>query len=1293
MGRAGRGLPDPEEVAAGRVRATVEDLFALVHAVNPTDRGLPARERERRYALKARLQSRLVLDHADVLEIVPDGRDPRVVGIVHRYAQRDACHVLVDALDDEARSRVRFELDAAGCLAAPSSGEISLRDGGASSPVRRPDRPARGGDDLLDRGDRALAEYDLEEARTCFEQAFRASRGSVPAVRRLLTLLVDSLADDPAALALVPDLPASADPEVAGLVARAAARAGDAPLARVWLGRAPPPARADALALLAEAALRSGDAAEAAAVLNGLAEADPFHPSLLPARDRLGALKANRRRPAEEEAERALAAGDLPEARARAQEVLAADPDSAVARAVLRRVAEREEGDRLEGALALLEAAVAAGERVAVRLALARIREIPRIPDPVRARLEAVDGALRAEEEAQARAVVVAALGRGRGLDADALDLYLGLPEQSRAAVRRDVDLPPLEWLEQTPKREGRVAAVLALEAARVALAGGDFRAALEALDAHSALLAPVREAARVRDVARERLRAEERAVARAAVQAASESLARGDDEAAHGRLAGIRLPEGDSELAEVVRGLRERVEEARARSRLRKAMEAADREGDAYGAWRAACALGEATGDADLAEHKARDLRAAWRTLVVEGPEPGTWDLTHWVRTPLPAPWLTADGRAVVTAKTGGRVVHIRVLRAEDLQPIRSICLRVPEPVRYTYHVVLGDEVALCGFSGAVLRLRWTDGAVVGWWPPPPHFPSGASGMETPSLAGDASHLWCSAGGDEVRVYSLSNWPSYRSLPLPGMPVPLLGDGPAAVAVMLPAGGMGVYTAAGTTVEARLLDGRFIPTRAAAHPGDRHVVVLGEVPTHADYAPPLHGDAGREPTDPAPLALADRRGIRLDMTMMGWLSPRDNHRVVSERDTAVTWVLGERSGEAWLSGYRMGDAGSEALPERWPIPFNSVPIQDAAGRRVLIASYDRAGMIRYPMPWDAERPSDEQIGKTWMEDFECSVPLHGLEESEDCRFSISWLGGPASALAAEIESLDARARAALLSRYLVSARQEAGTLLMASSVAAHYREQALCQRLFDAAEAADPGHDGVRLLVGCHAARGRKWADAEAHLAPIDLESLEEVPRQHALHLLGLAALHRNDLGEGARRIREGAGLTGACSLRSPVALVDLLEGAPVPEKHRDTTSWLRARIGATLTAVRTAEAAMEAGDPAAAVAALERPDTFRGVDRQSAARLAAAWLEVPAATPLQRLRKSIDLGRFLEAQWAIAHGREHDIPMAPHRWTDERLDALARRCEQWLEGGGDEVRPPDGRSAAGSPPLDGVW
>src|SRR5688572_22212541 len=99
----------PEEAANGQGRPSVAELISLIHRVNPTDRGLSPEQEVERYALKARLQSRLIRDFCEHLQLRLEQADPGsepIVSIEHRGFRRDAAHVPLSALDPDARERV-----------------------------------------------------------------------------------------------------------------------------------------------------------------------------------------------------------------------------------------------------------------------------------------------------------------------------------------------------------------------------------------------------------------------------------------------------------------------------------------------------------------------------------------------------------------------------------------------------------------------------------------------------------------------------------------------------------------------------------------------------------------------------------------------------------------------------------------------------------------------------------------------------------------------------------------------------------------------------------------------------------------------------------------------------------------------------------------------------------------------------------------------------------------------------------------------------------------------------------
>ena len=95
--KAGKGKKErlePEDVLGGHVAFKPEDLFDLIHRVNPTRKGLHPKEEARRYALKSRLQNLLIQRFGDDYLDVSRAEREGVVNLDHRSGLRDHSHLL-----------------------------------------------------------------------------------------------------------------------------------------------------------------------------------------------------------------------------------------------------------------------------------------------------------------------------------------------------------------------------------------------------------------------------------------------------------------------------------------------------------------------------------------------------------------------------------------------------------------------------------------------------------------------------------------------------------------------------------------------------------------------------------------------------------------------------------------------------------------------------------------------------------------------------------------------------------------------------------------------------------------------------------------------------------------------------------------------------------------------------------------------------------------------------------------------------------------------------------------------
>lgn len=709
------------DVLTGRVRLDVDGLVRLIHEVNPTERGLSPAAEARRYTEKSALQSLLIEHFPDAVQVVAHG-GPGVVSL-RVTGGRDAGHARPDDLSPAARSWVQQALDLA-----------SLPEVVTLPPPRRHAEDWEAPASPLSRGHAALLRYDFEAAEAAFHEARAAAPGDPAPVWALLELWVDHLVADDRALALGETLALGGDPRGRGLLAVAAARSGRQKAALRWLEGLDGPRAGEAWLWLGRAALQADDLPAARRALAAIERVQPNARELPGLRDEVAVLAARLRAPAEAMLQ---AGGTIEEIEARAQRLLEAHPDSAVAARVLRAAAERRQSERLEQLVARAQAEEAAG-RYGVAATL--YREALALGAPVAPALQGASARAEADRRAARIEAVVERLSEP---DEGALLAWLALDSAERAAV--DVARPELVWLAQLGAPSSGAAAKEAVRAVRALaqarpLATEAPATALALVEPHRARLAGLPDAERLLALADEAVHLGRAARQRGLIEAAAALLRAGDRAAAQARLSEVvtdALTEADHDRLVSLRRQAELLEK-----------------------------LGEATTAEGrrpiLAELAALDSRFVSRLSALDEVIARAWHrrVFREVGTPpaaLVSPgtrpdarvWLQADGQAVLP-DLRGPWLFLRWMAPGSDRITRAVRWRLPRPTRLLDFVVESRRLRLVTEDREVITFS-SDGATLLRLD---DLPGGRA--ERALLIPETDHVWLAEGG-AIEVYAAS--------------------------------------------------------------------------------------------------------------------------------------------------------------------------------------------------------------------------------------------------------------------------------------------------------------------------------------------------------------------------------------------------------------------------------------------------------------------------------------------------------------------------------------------------------
>ncbi len=1319
---------EPEDILEGRVEARFEDLFDLIHRVNPTLKKMPKKEQTRRYAIKNRLQSLLIRRFGDEhLKVVAAARQG-VVSLEHVSGVRDACHAVVAELEPDARSWVLRRLDIA------ASGEEP-----EDLPAAPAAEPAGGDelDDLLWRGRQALEDYDYEAAEEHLRQAFARSHGAAEsrhaaAALALLELRVDLLGLDAAALEIEPRLSTAArkQPGIRTLLALAAARLGDAAHALELLAGLIPaaagvslPRAAEAYAALTAGAIRDRDRQAARRHLEQVVEFDPAHPGILRLENEIAGLRAEDQRAFEAELERRFmelgAAAVEEEARALADRW----PEGEVARRILRQAAADRRGleiaehlergdrarreERLDDALEHFRAALDAGaERPGLPDLVAELAERAR----ERQERAAVDDAVRRLSES----VDEAAAEKRRP---EALRAYLSLAEDLKARVRERVEQPALGWLDEldAPESGARAraaAAVAALEQARAALDGNRAQDALDLLQPHRGILRQLAVARSLwRDASRWALEERQRQQ-RAKLDAARAALEEGRPEDSR-RLLGA-VVRGDLAGADRARWLelQARIDDAGVLDRLAREHDERLAAGDLPGALVRARWLAEGRpagaptegrpagapakgGPEHAAESRRRwrerfedlqgRLRTAWKLEEVNGEWPASRALMPARFLESSLAWLDDAGHELVLANAWDHWLFIDAVDVARGTVTARVSLRIPAPLEHPMVTFRdGDRLWVAGRDGDVFEIARDGWRLLGYYPVR-ELVSGERTVERVRPLPGSDWLWVRFTGsweEEICLVDLRRWRIERRFPFGSARwLPLIGGGESRMLVSNRLNTR-LYNDGGEQlgpeplVRENVLD-------ADLGPDGRGLMLLawerespgGKTRAGSGDGPALSLIRLPEPEGADPLPAA-----RLELPQA--YPHYSFHAVVTSPDAGRSFVLllnHDRDQELLTFSPETSSPAGKLEPlsrTRWS--GRTTLVRDRHGRHVAAATLDGAAGVELefltPPPEGSaaatlEPAAEAERPPRWHE-------MPGYKVFVNCGRPTGDFGASVDELEPELEKRGIGPLRSDLAR-LESSKEASISEKMRFALALrrqHKREYKLKDAIAGFARRVARKHrrdPGAVLLHADLLARDEKWDEVSPLLRrAASPDELDDGRAQHFHHLEGLAHLQGGRLKKAHAAFRRGVERGGGtCALEPLLYLTRPMSDPPAAEDWAPDQPSIQRLVGA----IRTADHALAAGDPAAARAALDRRDVRCYSELQSAARRASLYLDFPARTAADRFDQRAALSFY-------AHLRKldvylgHSIFLPGLTWDDERLEELEERVFERLDELGDE-------------------
>jgi len=1292
---------DPNDVLEGNITPSAQELARLIHRINPTGQDLPSRKEAERYKMKSRLQSLLIRRFGKELAVIlPDAENPGLVALDLPRCNEEACHALMDELDEDARAWVQKQIDlglsgttTVGNMESTDPRGVPSRSGGPRSAADVSPIPERtqaedpGGslspDELVRLGRKALAEYDYEACEQYYRRALESSPDHLDAILSLLEFYVDHLAAYEKALALSDSIPSRAKKNDAVRIplALAAARCGQVDRALDYIKRIIHPNASEVYLICLHHLIQNGDterSSELLGILNSLEQAE-LRPELEELGRKIRSLKAKELKPLEQEMMCAWQQGRTKASLDLADRILSESPENGAARSIRRQFERQQLEARIDQLLLLADKARADEDFGREAELLSDVMAMGRKAEDLMERLaHAQEEAKRRKEALQIQTVKHT---WAEGNLKEALMRYSALNEQQQSCIQRETGDPRFVWFDDVLSTQNAtkpaklVDAVLVLGRCREALSRG------EAPDTIIAEMAPHRETLQSVPDARDAVQQAERMSRRIKREVADRLLAdvRGFLETenldgardAIDRIKVHHLSQVDKKIFEdVSRRLQDREKTKRLENRYTDACDRGDH-------------LSARTIARDLAEHSGKDVAEKWlaraseQTVLVHE----EWSLSAVDALDLPVFYaacglraiaedncccLLADGRRLVLATTHQRWVFLRIFRLDDQKFEKAILLRTPGPLCGCCVYAKGSELWITGQSGLVLNLGLDPLDILSWH----DFSDAARQGETIQdawLFPKSRSLWIYKDrlgqdpGEEIEVINIDKNRSARRLKVHGHPIAVNAGGHFRVAVQnMMSKTVQVFSEKGRPLESFSLGYNRVIHTASIHPDSGKFVLLSFDDSIA--AGPFLGPDTPQEGDLA-IHLEIRPGpdreyqpVRIENT-----NGELRHDARTSLDSGIVAVLFDDDSAEDAYSLAVFKDTRQGLESQYQLrtPGRSILACDEFSRRVVLVSFQHnrfQSMVLDDTP-PVFAPDNGSSARRKIPAFDGLPYFCGGATGASNAMSLAYM--------MQINDSSARELHDTLREIKTSDSKtpdEIAAFIDALYRTLHLNEVEDMRRWM---REQHPGHVSVVLGLAGAAAGERNWPAVVSLLEGVAHGDLDDGTGRHVCHLLGMGYFADGDMERALRTWTAGMSYgEGRCDLDPYIEYAEL---ALMPESERKNGN---SEIQQELSIFEAVDDHLSHERYDSAIEALGMTEVLFEGDMQLLARLTWAYLQRDVLrNQIEWVCKVVVLAEYCESHGLGWWRANRVLPPHVETWPDSRLDGIAAQAAQWLE------------------------